>query len=168
MMTRAINVETLPMQWIAMFGAPRRIRTANARSLSPSPLPVGLVERNCATGADRTRGLVLTKNALSRLSYGGDGAREGGRLPDLRVTRAALYAELRGHDWCRRRGSNSRPWLYKNPALPLCYAGVKSTNGRDNPGQQKHSLPETTVCRSTEGDRYRSADRLMSLQGRSS
>jgi hypothetical protein len=98
---------------IAMFGAPRRIRTATARILSPSPLPVGLVEQNGATGADRTRGLVLTKNALSRLSYGGDGAREGGRLPGLRVTRAALYAELRGHDWGRRRGSNPRPWLYK-------------------------------------------------------
>ena len=35
------------------------------------------------------------KDALSGRSYGGDGAREGGRLPGLRVTRAALYAELR-------------------------------------------------------------------------
>ena len=142
------------MQWNCNVGAPRRIRTATARILSPSPLPVGLVERNGATGADRTRGLVLTENALSRLSYGGDGAREGGRLPGLRVTRAALYAELRGHDWCRRRGSNARPWLYKNPALPLCNAGKKFTNGRDQPGQ-KRSLPETTVCRPTEGDQYR-------------
>ena len=65
----------------------------------------------------------------------GDGAREGGRLPDLRVTRAALYAELRGHDWWRRRQE-------------------KFTNGRDQPGQ-KNSLPETTVCRPTEGDQYR-------------
>jgi hypothetical protein len=113
---------------IAMLGAPRRIRTATARILSPSPLPVGLVKRNGATGADRTRGLVLTGNALFRLSYGGDGAREGGRLPGLRVTRAALYAELRGHE--------------------------KFTNGRDQPGQ-KNSLPETTVCRPTEGDQYR-------------
>src|SRR5882672_6940754 len=80
-------------------GAPRRIRTATARILNPSPLPVGLVERNGATGADRTHGLVLARNVLSRLSYGGDGAREGGRLPGLRVTRAALYTELRGHDW---------------------------------------------------------------------
>jgi hypothetical protein len=31
---------------------------------------------------------------------------------------------------------------------------LKFTNGRDLPGQ-KHSLPETTVCRSTKGDRYR-------------
>ena len=135
-------------------GAPRRIRTATARILSPSPLPVGLVEQNGATGADRTRGLVLTRNALCRLSYGGDGAREGGRLPDLRVTRAALYAELRGHDWWRRRGSNFRSWLYKNPALPLGYAG-KKIHKRPGPTRPKHSLPETTVCRPTEGDQYR-------------
>lgn len=25
--------------------------------------------------------------------------------------------------WCRRRGSNSRPSVYKTAALPLCYAG---------------------------------------------
>jgi hypothetical protein len=145
--------------WVAQrrnynVGAPRRIRTATARILSPSPLPVGLVEQNGATGADRTRGLVLTKNALSRLSYGGDGAREGGRLPGLRVTRAALYAELRGHDWWRRRGSNFRSWLYKNPALPLGYAG-KKIHKRPGPTRPKHSLPETTVCRPTEGDQYR-------------
>ena len=30
----------------------------------------------------------------------------------------------------------------------------KFTNGRDQPGQ-KRSLPETTVCRPTEGDQYR-------------
>jgi hypothetical protein len=30
----------------------------------------------------------------------------------------------------------------------------KITNGRDQPGQ-KRSLPETTVCRPTEGDQYR-------------
>ena len=137
-----------------MFGTPRRIRTATARNLSPSPLPVGLVERNGATGADRTRGLELTKNALSRLSYGGDGAREGGRFPDLRVTRAALYAELRGHDWYRRRGSNARPWLYKNLHFRCAAPARKFTNGRDQPGQ-KRSLPETTVCRPTEGDQYR-------------
>ena len=84
----------------------------------------------------------------------GDGAREGGRLPDLRVTRAALYAELRGHDWWRRRGSNFRSWLYKNPALPLGYAG-KKIHKRPGPTRPKHSLPETTVCRPTEGDQYR-------------
>ena len=38
----------------------------------------------------------LRKNVRFRLNYGGDGAREGGQLPGLRVTRAALYAELRG------------------------------------------------------------------------
>lgn len=46
------------------------------------------------------------KNARSRLSYGGDGAREGGRLPDLRVTRAALSAELRGQENSHTAGSN--------------------------------------------------------------
>jgi hypothetical protein len=145
--------------WVAQrrnynVGAPRRIRTATARILSPSPLPVGLVEQNGATGADRTRGLVLTKNALSRLSYGGDGAREGGRLPGLRVTSAALYAELRGHDWGRRRGSNPRPWLYKilhfRRATP-----ARKIYKRPGPTRPKHSLPETTVCRPTEGDQYR-------------
>jgi hypothetical protein len=134
-----------PCNGSAMFGAPRRIRTATARILSPSPLPVGLVERNGATGADRTRGLVLTRNARSRLSYGGDGAREGGRLPGLRVTRAALYAER-----------------IELPTLALqkpCTSAVlrrqeKFTNGRDQPGQ-KRSLPETTICRPTKGDQYR-------------
>ena len=54
------------------------------------------MEQNGAAGADRTRDVVLRKNVRFRLNYGGDGAREGGRLPGLRVTRAALYAELRG------------------------------------------------------------------------
>ena len=136
------------------IGAPRRIRTATARILNPSPLPVGLVERNGATGADRTRGLALTRNTLFRLSYGGDGAREGGRLPGLRVTRAALYAELRGHDWCRRRGSNARSGFPKTLHSRCATPANKFTNGRDQPGQ-KRSLPETTVCRPTEGDQYR-------------
>jgi len=39
---------------------------------------------------------------------GGDGAREGGRLPGLRVTRAALYAELHGRKICKRPGK-ARP-----------------------------------------------------------
>ena len=92
------------------------------------------MERNGATGADRTHGLVLAGNVLSRLSYGGDGAREGDRLPDLRVTRAALYAELRGHDWLPAERIERRPSLYKTPALPLCCAGKKITNDRDQPG----------------------------------
>ena len=37
----------------------------------------------------------------------------GSSTPGLRVTSEALYAELRGHDWGRRRGSTPRPWLYK-------------------------------------------------------
>jgi hypothetical protein len=153
---------------IATFGAPRRIRTATARILSPSPLPVGLVERNGATGADRTRGLVLTRNALFRLSYGGDGAREGGRLPGLRVTRAALYAELRGHDWGRRRGSNSRPWLYKNPAFPLCYAGKKnSQTAGTNPAKNVRCL-KPPFAAPPKGTSTGSAGHLMSLQGRPS
>jgi hypothetical protein len=34
------------------------------------------------------------------------------------VSEAALIG-----NWCRRRGSNSRPSVYKTAALPLCYAG---------------------------------------------
>ena len=70
----------------------------------------------------------LTKNALCRLSYGGDGAREGGRLPGLRVTRAALYAEL-----CEQLVPAERIelpiWLYKN-SHSRC-SRQKFTNGRD-------------------------------------
>ena len=29
--------------------------------------------------------------------------------------------------WCRRRGLNSRPSVYKTAALPLCYAGMAKT-----------------------------------------
>lgn len=32
----------------------------------------------------------------------------------------------RGGNWCRRRGSNPRPSVYKTAALPLCYAGQAS------------------------------------------
>src|SRR6185295_20230364 len=71
----------------------------------------------------------------------------------LRGRRSTLiYAGMIG---CRRRGSNARSWLYKTP---LHFRGAapanKFTNGRDQPGQ-KRSLPETTVCRPTEGDQYR-------------
>ena len=136
--------------------------------LSPSPLPVGLVERNGATGADRTRGLVLTRNALSRLSYGGDGAREGGQLPGLRVTRAALYAELRGHDWDRRRGSNSRPWLYENPALPPCYAGKKNSQTAGTSPAKNVRCLKPPFAAPPKGTSTGSAGHLMSLQGRPS
>jgi hypothetical protein len=37
---------------------------------------------------------------------GDDGAREGGRLPGLRVTRAALYAELRGRENLQTAGGS--------------------------------------------------------------
>jgi hypothetical protein len=136
---------------IAMFGAPRRIRTANARSLSPSPRPVGLVERNGATGADRTRGLVLTENALFRLSYGGDGAREGGRLPGLRVTRALSYAGTTGAGGEDR---TSDPGLTKTLHFRRA-TPARKIHKRPGPTRPKRSLPETTVCRPTKGDQYR-------------
>jgi hypothetical protein len=152
-----------------LFGAPRRIRTATARNLSPSPLPVGLVERNGATGADRTRGLVLDPGTRSpdRATAAMVPARVVDSLASaLRGRRSTLsYA---GMDGAGRQDRTSTLAL-QNPCTSLCCAGVKSTNGRDQPGQlEKHSLPETTVCRSTEGDRYRPADRLMSSQGRPS
>src|SRR6188474_393126 len=40
----------------------------------------------------------------------------------LGLTRAA---ELGVGEWCRWRGSNSRPSVYKTAALPLCYTGAR-------------------------------------------
>jgi hypothetical protein len=48
----------------------------------------------------------------------------------------------------------SDPGFTKNPVPPLCYAG-KKIHKRPGPTRPKHSLPETTVCRPTEGDQYR-------------
>ena len=94
------------------------------------------------------------KNALSRLSYGGDGAREGDRLPDLRVTRAALYAELRGHDWLPAERIERPILALQNPCTSAALRRQKkSQTAGTNPA--KRSLPETTVCRPTEGDQYR-------------
>ena len=149
-------------------GAPRRIRTAIARSLSPSPLPVGLVERNGATGADRTRGLVLTENALSRLSYGGDGAREGGRLPGLRVTRAALYAELRGHDWCRRRGSELPTLALQKPCTSAVLRRQNNSQTAGTSPTKKNRCLKPPFAAPPKGTSTGSAGHLMSLQGRPS
>lgn len=83
----------------------------------------------------------------------------------LRERRSTLsYA---GVEWCRRRGSNSRPWLYKNPALPLCYAGMKihKRAALGHPIEIPHC--RKPAQRLTEEDRYRSVGRLMSRGGRS-
>ena len=150
------------------IGAPRRIRTATARSLSPSPLPVGLVERNGATGADRTHGLVLARNVLFRLSCGGDGAREGDRLPDLRITRAALYAELHGHDWLPAERIEHRTLALQNP----CTSAVPrrqetSQTAGTNPAKNARCL-KPPFAAPPKGTSTGSAGHLMSLQGRPS
>ena len=46
------------------------------------------------------------------------------------------------------------PGITKNLHFRWATPTKNFTNGRDQPGQ-KRSLPETTVCRPTEGDQYR-------------
>lgn len=149
-------------------GAPRRIRTATARILNPSPLPVGLVERNGATGADRTHGLVLARNVLFRLSYGGDGAREGGRLPGLRVTRAALYTELRGHDWLPAERIERPTLALQNPCTSAVLRRQEnSQTAGTNPAKNARCL-KPPFAAPPKGTSTGSAGHLMSLQGRPS
>ena len=75
--------------------------------------------------------VVLRRNVRFRLNYGGDGAREGGlELPlALRVT--------------------------KKRCSTLSYAGKRNSQTAGTPRPKKIALPETTVCRPTEGDQYR-------------
>jgi hypothetical protein len=149
-------------------GAPRRIRTATARILNPSPLPVGLVERNGATGVDRTHGLVLARNVLFRLSYGGDGAREGGRLPGLRVTRAALYTELRGHDWLPAERIERPILALQNPCTSAVLRRQEnSQTAGTNPAKNARCL-KPPFAAPPKGTSTGSAGHLMSLQGRPS
>src|SRR5215212_8167144 len=70
---------------------------------------------------------------------------------------AGAAAELQC--WCSTTDSNRHRTDSKSVASASWASGAKwcqekFTNGRDQPGQ-KRSLPETTVCRPTEGDQYR-------------
>jgi hypothetical protein len=41
--------------------------------------------------------------------------------------------------WCRQRGLNSRPSVYKTAALPLCYAGDRASCAISLGGWQRES-----------------------------
>lgn len=71
------------------------------------------------------------------------------------IPRFSEEIRFHGHPWrdgwCRRRGSNSRPSVYKTAALPLCYAGpCAAVSGRCGEGK----IGATAPCR------FDSADRL--------
>ena len=63
--------------------------------------------------------LIPRRNLGTPMAKGGG---EGNRTP-VRNVGGTTYPQ-RG---CLKRDLNPRPWLYKSPALPLCYSGDRNT-----------------------------------------
>jgi hypothetical protein len=88
------------------------------------------------TGADdqnRTGDLVLTKDALCRLSYIGlRASRSADRSTDRKATSLACQPEARhaSGGWSGRRGSNPRPTAWKAVTLPLSYSRPRRAQAR--------------------------------------
>ena len=83
--------------------------------------PAKIASPKCRSGRRATpnRGCTRRTGASSM-----SGAEDPGQIGPRSRPVASIPNRPRAVPWCRRRGSNPRPSVYKTAALPLCYAGA--------------------------------------------
>lgn len=123
------------------IAANRRIPSAVPETTKTPPRPGRHIVRPC--GGRWMRGpIVRTTQGKRALPLAADirasrpGAHTGAK--ERLTPEATALSDFKRTGWCRRRGSNSRPSVYKTAALPLCYAG---------PGGHRNSSACSVFCR---------------------